>query len=44
MSGIKRSEFTENMKNDMYGYFWENYPTKAPVWGELFEVVPSDSA
>lgn len=44
MAGIKRSEFTENMKNDMYEYFWESYPQVPPVWESLFEVVPSSGA
>lgn len=44
MAGVKRSEFTEAMKDDMYGYFWEAYPEKPPVWESVFDVVISDSA
>ena len=42
--GVKRSAFTEKYKDDMYDYFWDNYPRKASVWEGLFEIVPSDSA
>jgi hypothetical protein len=41
---VKRSEFTEAMKDDMYSYLWESYPEKPPVWDTIFEVVPSDNA
>lgn len=44
MAGVKRNEFTEAMKDDMYGWVWESYPEKPPVWDTIFEVVPSDSA
>jgi len=42
--GVKRSAFTEKYKDDLYDYFWDNYPRKASVWEGLFEIVPSDSA
>ena len=32
------------MKDDMYKYFWENYPQEASVWEGLFEIVSSDGA
>jgi hypothetical protein len=44
MAGIKRSEFTENMKDDMYGYFWESYPEVPSQWESLFDVITSSSA
>jgi len=44
MAGVHRSQFTENMKKDMYAYFWEKYDDTPPVHQELFEVVSSDAA
>lgn len=44
MAGVKRSQFTENMKKDMYDYFIEAYPTKPSVHEMFFEIVPSDAA
>jgi len=42
--GVKRSAFTEMYKDNMYDFFWDNYPRKASVWEGLFEIVPSDNA
>jgi len=39
-----RNQFTENMKKDMYTYFWEAYPEKPMVYTALFETIPSDAA
>jgi len=44
MAGVMRSQFTENMKQDMYTYFWEAYPQKPMVHELLFEVINSSSA
>ena len=44
MSGIRRSEFTELMKQDMYDWFFTNYTEIAPTYAELFNVVPSRAA
>jgi hypothetical protein len=44
MAGVKRSEFTEGMRDDMYGWFWENYPLKPPKYQDIFEIVPSNKA
>lgn len=44
MAGVHRSQFTEAMKKDMYKYFWESYDEVAPVYSEIFDVVPSDAA
>lgn len=44
MAGVTRSQFTEKYKDNMYKWYFESYPLKAPVWGNLFEVVQSDSA
>lgn len=41
---VTRNQMTENYKNDMYTYFWEAYPTKAPKYEEIFETIPSESA
>jgi phage major head subunit gpT-like protein len=41
---VLRNQFTEAMKKDAYKYFWESYPTKPPVYEDLFEVIPSDAA
>lgn len=44
MSELKRTDFTEGVKKDMYGYSLESYPTKPPVYETLFEQATSDSA
>ena len=44
MAGVHRSQFTEAMKKDMYGYFWEKYDDTPPKHQELFEIVSSDAA
>lgn len=44
MAGVKRSQFTEAMKKDSYGYYWESYPEVPPKYSLIFEVVPSDAA
>ena len=44
MSGVKRSEFSEGMKKDMYSYFWESYPLTPPKYEQIFDVIPSDAA
>ena len=41
---VLRNQFTEAMKKDAYKYFWEAYPTKPPVYEDLFDVVQSDAA
>ena len=44
MAGIKRNAFTEAYKDDLYGYFFEEWPSEPTVWDQLFDIVPSDSA
>jgi len=44
MSGVKRSQFTENYKKDLYGYYWESYPETPTKHEMFFEIVPSDAA
>ena len=44
MAGVMRSQFTENMKQDMYSYYWDAYPTKPMVHELLFETINSSSA
>jgi len=44
MPGVKRSEFTESMKKNAYGWFWERYPETAPKYDQIFDVVQSDAA
>lgn len=39
-----RSEFTELMTKDMYGWFWEVYDTFQPVYPMLFETTTLDNA
>lgn len=41
---VKRDQFTEMMKKDMYDYFWEDYPEIPPRYEEIFEVVESNAA
>ena len=42
--GVMRNDFTESMRDDLYGVFWENYPQVPSKWEELFETVSSESA
>ena len=44
MAGVTRNQFTENMKQDMYGYFWETYNEEPTKWEELFDTVKSTAA
>lgn len=44
MSELKRTDFTDGVKKDMYSYSIESYPTEEPVYKSLFEEVQSDSA
>ena len=44
MAGVKRNNFTEAMKANMYTYFWEEYPEMAPKYEMLFDVVQSGRA
>jgi hypothetical protein len=44
MSGVMRSQFTENYKKDLYDYFWDAYPDKPAVWESVFDVKQSDAA
>ena len=44
MSGVRRSEFTELMKQDMYNWYFTNYMEIAPTYAELFNIVPSKAA
>ena len=44
MAGVTRNQFTENMKQDMYGYFWETYNEEPTKWEELFDIVKSTAA
>lgn len=41
---VKRDQFTEMMKKDMYSYLWEAYPEIPPRYEEIFEVVKSNAA
>ena len=41
---VKRDQFTEMMKKDLYGYFWESYPEIPPRYEQIFEVVESKAA
>ena len=44
MASVRRDDFTENMKKTAYGFFWEAYEQKAPVYENIFDVVDSDAA
>lgn len=44
MAGVHRSQFTENMKQDMYDYFWERYDEVPPRYQDIFDITPSDAA
>jgi len=44
MAELLRTDFTEGVKKDMYGYSLENYPKETPVHEILFEKATSDSA
>jgi len=44
MAGVHRSDFTEAMKKDAYGWYFESYPEEMPVHEQLFDIVPSDAA
>ena len=44
MSGVMRSQFTEQMRDDNYEYFWENYDITPTKWEMIFEVVQSSRA
>lgn len=41
---VMRNEMTENMKQDMYDYYFESYPQIPPTYEQIFEVVPSQAA
>jgi hypothetical protein len=44
MSGVRRSDFTEAMKQEMYPWFFESYDETPTVYESLFEVKPSSAA
>ena len=46
MAGVRRTDFTEAMKKDMYDYYldWERYQEIAPVYESLFDIMPSSAA
>lgn len=44
MAGVHRSQFTENMKKDMYTYFWEAYTDVPPKYEAIFDTVQSSEA
>ena len=44
MAGVTRSQFTEAMKKDSYGWFWESYPEAALKYEELYDVKTSSAA
>lgn len=46
MAGVRRSDFTEAMKQDMYDYFldWERYTEIDPVYEQVFDIVQSNAA
>ena len=44
MAGVRRSEFTENLKDQNYKYFWESYDITPTKWEMIFETVQSNKA
>ena len=46
MAGVRRSDFSEAMKRDMYDYYldWEQYTEIAPVYEQIFDIVQSGAA
>jgi hypothetical protein len=44
MAGVRRSEFTEAMKKDLYDWFYQKYVEIEPTYKQLFNVVPSTAA
>jgi hypothetical protein len=44
MAGVRRSEFTEAMKQDMYPWYFESYDEVPSAYESLFEIKPSDAA
>lgn len=46
MAGVRRSDFSEAMKKDMYDYYldWEKYDEISPVYEQLFDIMPSQAA
>ena len=46
MAGVRRSDFTEAMKKEMYDYWldWEKYQEISPVYEQIFDIKPSDAA
>ena len=44
MSGVMRNQFTEQMKDDNYEYFWDSYDITPTKWEMIFETVQSSRA
>jgi len=44
MAGVRRSEFTEAMKQDSYGWYFESLDEIGTVYDQLFEVQESSAA
>lgn len=44
MSGVRRSDFTEAMKKDMYPWYFESYDETPQVFDQLFDMKPSSAA
>lgn len=44
MSGVRRSDFTEAMKKEMYPWYFESYDETPTVYESLFDIKPSDAA
>ena len=41
---VTRNQMTENYKQNLYDYFWENYPITPPKYEQIFDVVKSANA
>lgn len=46
MAGVRRTDFTEAMKKEMYDYYleWERYQEIAPVYESVFDIMPHNAA
>ena len=44
MAGVRRSDFTEAMKKEMYPWYFESYDETTTVYESLFDIQQSNAA
>ncbi len=44
MAGVTRSDFTEQLKQDMYDWILQDYTELSPVYQQVYKEVPSSAA